>query len=433
MGQETRARPGRRFFYGWVIVAGGFICQMITGINSQGYSTYLPLLEREFGWSKTLLSAPRSVSQVETAILGPINGFLTDRLGPRIMIAAGVFLFGLGLVLFGFVHQVWSFLAVFALMAVGSSFSSLLVVSTAINYWFRRKRTLGIGLATTGLGVSGVISLPLIVLAQDSYGWRTAAIISGVAVWAIGLPAALMMRDRPEHYGLLPDGDPPGAAARLGQRRPREGGVLDFTLREALHTRSFWLISVGSALGMFAMSALSVHQFSQMENEVGLSRGSAASVLVVMSVFNIGGRLFGGFLGDVISKRLLLGISLVGAGLSTLILASAHSVAQAMVFGVIYGTAWGIRTPVNNAIRGEYFGRLHYGRIGGISQGVASPFAIGGPVVVGLLADLQGQYGATFVFLGLVCLGASIMLFLAGPPPPPVRLAVDQAATRRKP
>ncbi len=323
--------------------------------------------------------------------------------------------------------------AVFGLMAVGSSFSSLLVVSTAINYWFRRKRTLGLGLATTGLGVSGVISLPLIVLAQDSHGWRTAAIISGVAVWVIGLPAALMMRDRPEKYGLLPDGDLPEATAQPGQRRPRVAGNLGFTLREALHTRSFWLISFGSALGTFASSALSVHQFSQMESEVGLTRASAASVLVVMSIFNIGGRLFGGFLGDIISKRLLLGISLVGAGLAMLILASDHSVAQAIIFGVIYGTAWGIRTPVNNAIRGDYFGRLQYGRISGISQGIAAPFALGGPVLVGLLADLQGQYGTTFIFLGLMSLGASVMLFLAGAPPPPGGRGIDQAATGRNP
>ena len=75
---------GRKLFYGWVIVGGGFISQMITGINFQGFSTYLPLLEDEFGWSKTLLSAPRSFAQVETAILGPVNGYLADRVGPRL-------------------------------------------------------------------------------------------------------------------------------------------------------------------------------------------------------------------------------------------------------------------------------------------------------------------------------------------------------------
>jgi len=421
MSQAVSEKPRRKFFYGWFVVLGGFICQMITGINSQGFSTYFPLLEAEFGWSKTLLSAPRSLSQVETAILGPINGYLTDKLGPRVLVALGVFLFGLGLVLFGFVHQVWSFIAVFAIMAVGGSFSSLLVVSTAINNWFRRKRTLGIGLATTGLGVSGVISIPLIVLAQDAYGWRTAAIISGVAVWVIGLPAAAMMRTNPEKYGLLPDGDPPGTEAQPGRRRGHGGSPGDFTLGEAIRTPAFWLISVGVALGQFAMSAISVHQFSQMESEVGLTRAAAASVVVVMSAFNIGGRLFGGFLGDRISKRLLLGIALFGSGIAILIVALAHNFVQAMIFGIIYGTSWGIRTPLNNSIRGEYFGRTHYGRIGGISQGISSPFAIGGPILMGFLADVQGQYHLTFILMGVVSLAASVMLLLAAPPPPPKR------------
>jgi MFS family permease len=147
-----------------VIVGVGFICQMVTGINFQGFSTYLPLLESEFGWSKALIAAPLSLTQVEMAILGPFIAYLVDKVGPRAMVTFGIAIFGLSLVLFGFVHEIWSFLAVFTLMALGASFSSLLVVSTAINNWFRRSRTLGIDIATTGLGLSGVFAIPLIVV-----------------------------------------------------------------------------------------------------------------------------------------------------------------------------------------------------------------------------------------------------------------------------
>lgn len=412
----------RRLFYGWVIVGVGFVCQMITGINFQGFSTYLPLLESEFGWSKALLAAPVSMTQVEMAILGPFVGYLVDRLGPRAMITFGVAVFGLGLFLFGFVNSIWSFIAVFALMALGASFSSLLVVSTAINNWFHRGRTLGIGIATAGLGISGVIAIPLIVAAQGEFGWRNAAMVSGIAVLVIGIPFGLMMRDRPERYGLLPDGDPWPVDEGLDAKTPASTRLqvsVDFTLGEALHTSSFWLISFGIAIGMFAMSAVMVHQFSQMENEVGLTRGSAASVIMLMSAFNIGGRLFGGFLGDRISKRLLLGIALLGTGVAILILASATGLVQAMVFGVIYGTSWGIRTPVSNAIRGEYFGRTHYGKISGISHGLSAPFAVVGPVLVGWLADVQGDYQMALYLLGLVGLGASALLFMAKPPKHP--------------
>jgi sugar phosphate permease len=239
-----------------VIIGVGFICQMVTGINFQGFSTYLSFLENEFCWSKALLAAPLSLTQVEMAILGPFIGYLFDKLGPRAMVTFGIAIFGLGLVLFGFVHEIWSFLAVFTLMALEVSFSSLLVVSTAINNWFHRSHTLGIGIATTGLGISGVSAIPLIVVTQGAFGWRVAAMLSGVAVWAIGIPAGLMMRDRPEKYGLLPDGDPHRqfhGQASVDTTSEYSQKSTDMTVEEALSTSHFWFISLGVALGMFAI------------------------------------------------------------------------------------------------------------------------------------------------------------------------------------
>ncbi len=100
---------------------------------------------------------------------------------------------------------------------------------------------------------------------------------------------------------------------------------------------------------MFAMSSITVHQFLQIEQEIGQSRGSTALVIMIMSAFNIGGRLFGGFLGDRAPKRLVLGSALLGTGIAILILAWATNLNQAIVFGAIYGTSWGICTPIGNA------------------------------------------------------------------------------------
>jgi len=80
---------GRKPFYGWIIVAVGAVTQFFQGIASQGFATYMGLLQAEFGWTKAALSGPRSVTQIEGAILGPLEGFLVDRLGPRKVAAAG--------------------------------------------------------------------------------------------------------------------------------------------------------------------------------------------------------------------------------------------------------------------------------------------------------------------------------------------------------
>ena len=96
----------RGVFYGWFIVASGFMSQMImAGLGSQGLGTHLIPLQGEFGWSKTTLGASSSLMQVSMGIAEPIVGFVVDRLGPRLLMVLGSFVFGLGLVLFSFVQH----------------------------------------------------------------------------------------------------------------------------------------------------------------------------------------------------------------------------------------------------------------------------------------------------------------------------------------
>ena len=165
-------RP-RRLFYGWVVVAAGFVNQMFaSGLGFQGFGTFIIPLEVEFGWSKATLTSARSLMQLENGLMGPLEGFLIDKLGPRVTMTAGVFIFGLGMLLLGFVQSLWAYFAVFALMAIGTSVGGFLVMSTSVNFWFRRKRTMARSLAQTGLGFGGIVLIPLLVWAQDAFGWR---------------------------------------------------------------------------------------------------------------------------------------------------------------------------------------------------------------------------------------------------------------------
>jgi MFS family permease len=207
-------------FYGWVIVACGFVAQMITGVSNQALSVYVVPLQDEFSWSRAHIGLARSLTQAENALLGPVNGWMVDRFGPRFNMTAGVALFGLGLFSLGLVQSLWMFYAANVLMAVGAGMGSLIVISTAINNWFIRRRTLGIAIATTGLAFSGAVVVPLIVLGEVHLGWRGAAFATAAGVWLIGLPAALLMRQAPELYGLLPDGDRPGDQRREGPSDP---------------------------------------------------------------------------------------------------------------------------------------------------------------------------------------------------------------------
>ena len=417
MKSLARARP--RPFYGWVIVFSAFVSQLISnGLGFQGFGTFLIPLQQEFGWSKTALSAARSFMQIESGIADPAVGYLVDRVGPRILTIIGTFIFGLGMVLFSFVHSLWAYYAVFLLMGVGGSLGGFLVSMVAVNNWFRRKRTLAMALSQMGLGIGGILVIPLLVWAQVAFGWRAAALSAGIAVWVIGIPFGLLLRHSPERYGLLPDGELPTKTPRVAIQavEPVQQFTTDFTLREALHAPAFWFIGLGHGLSIMAVSAIAVHQFAHMQEGIGLSPGAAASVITVLSITNIAGRLVAGFVGDRYPLRYIAVLGLLCSASALVVLAFATTLFQAMIFGVLHGIGWGVRGPIMNSIRGAYFGRTSFGKISGLSSVITAPCAIVGPLFAGLMAAVLGNYQIGFVSLACVSAAGALFFFLARPP-----------------
>ena len=408
-------------FYGWVVVGAAFVGQTISSLLVQALATYVVPLQDEFGWSRAAIGVGRSFQQVES-VLGPVSGTLVDRLGPRSMMLVGVLLYAAGLTLFSRIENLWTFYAASALMAVANSFCGLLVISTAISHWFRRKRTTALGVALMGLAVGGMIWIPLIVWMQATAGWRAAALWSAAGVLLLGCPAVLVMRTAPELYGLLPDGAPAANADRSPARstpaRPPAGSS-EFTVRESLRTRAFWLITIGWGTSQGVQAAVIVYQFAHME-EIQ-SPETAALVLVVLNVFNLVGRFAGGVLGDRLSMNRVLALDMLGSAASLLVLAVASATPLLLAYGAAYGLTWGIRTPVVGSIQAEYFGRGAYGRVIGLSQTVTAPFAVVGPILVGALADLQGSYRPAFFLCGVVSAASAVLFLLATRPAEPLR------------
>ena len=224
----------KRPFYGWMIVTVGAVTQFTQGIINQGFSTYLTHLQAEFGWSKAVLSGPRSVMQVENSVLGPIEGFLVDRLGPRAMVLMGTFMMGAGLILFGNAHSLWMYYVSNIIVALGTGFQGLLVMSVVINHWFIRKRTMAQSIMLTGYAIAGVIGIPILVSLQGWTGWRDTAIASGIFAWVVGFPSAMYLFRRPEPFGLMPDGEVTGTATKKKSAAQHE-----FSLKEAARTPAF--------------------------------------------------------------------------------------------------------------------------------------------------------------------------------------------------
>jgi MFS family permease len=406
---------GKRPFYGWIIVIVGVVTQFFQGIVSQGFATYLGPLNTDFGWSKAALAGPRSVTQIEGAITGPLEGFLVDKFGPRRVVAAGVFIMGLGFILFGATNSYWMFYLSSMVIALGTGLQGLLVMSVTVNNWFRRKRTISQSVMGLGYSMAGVVGVPALVFIQNQMGWRASAYITALVIWAVGFPCAMLLRTGPEDVGSIPDGSTPDITSA---KENDVGDEYDFTLGEAVRTSAFWLLAFGWAIGNLGLLGAQVHLFLHLES-VGLSRATVSMVWMVASLSNIPARLIGGFFGDRLPKNIMHAVSMIFMAVAIYILAVADSSPLAFSYAVLFGIGWGMRTPIINAIQGEYFGRKSQGVIRGWLQTISLPIIIAAPIVAGWMADMQGTYRPTFIGMALVTLVGALLVFLATRPKPP--------------
>jgi MFS family permease len=404
-------------FYGWWIVAAGFVLEFLIGaLMFHAYGAYVVLLREEFGWSKTMLSAGFSMARAESGILGPIQGWLTDRFGPRVLIRVGVVIFALGFMLFSQINGPVAFFVTFFMIALGSSLGGFLPIGVAIVAWFRRHRALALSLSASGMAIGGLLT-PLVVLALENIGWRWTAFASGVLVLVVGLPLAQLVHHRPEPQGWLPDGDPlraPGADSAAPA--PPLRAERNFTARQAMATRAFWFLAIGHGAALLVVSAVLVHMVVHVTERLGYSLQQASAVVALMTVTQAISQIGGGWLGDRFSKRRIAAGCMLGHAVGLVVLALATAFWMVLVFAVLHGIAWGLRGPLMSALRADYFGSLSFGTITGVSSMIVMIGMMAGPLVAGVLADLTGSYVPGFSALAAMAALGSVFFALARRP-----------------
>ena len=134
---------------------------------------------------------------MESGILGPLQGWLIDKLGPRLVIQVGAVILGLGFMMFSQVHSVLAFYLTFLLMAIGSSLAGYLAISTSIINWFDKKRATAMGIASAGMGVGGLM-VPAVAWSISSFGWRPTAFFSNLFLCYYSLVQSVTMPLEPK-------------------------------------------------------------------------------------------------------------------------------------------------------------------------------------------------------------------------------------------
>ena len=421
-----------RVFYGWYLVpVFGTVMLLATTPLFHAMGIWAVAMERAFGWNRTQLSLALSFTRVEGGILGPLEGYLIDRFGTRRMILVGMVIMGCGWLFFSQVNGLIMFYVAYLIIALGQGLGSWLALNTMLNNWFNRRRSFAIGIANAMARLGSLILVPLLAWLVDPDfssrpGWSETAFVLGIIVLLVAFPITRLLRNRPEDYGLLPDGDTQEQVAIRKAEALRSGVRLDpphdFTVGEALRTHSFWLISLGHGFTSMVLLALMLH-LAPMMTDLEYSLQTASFVVSGYTAVSMIFQLIGGYVGDRVPKNVALMVFTMSQAIGVFFLTfGPPTLLTAYAFAILFGIGFGGRNPISSSIRGEYFGRKNFGKIMGISQVPMNVLLLIGPIFAGLMRDTTGSYTVAFGVLGfLAAVGGICFLFATKPKIPAKR------------
>ena len=389
----------------------------------QSFGAYFAVLRDDRGWSKTELSGAAALHQVEAAILGPLIGWFIDRFGAQWVIRAGVLLFGAGFILLSYIDSLLAFYGAFIVTALGASLCGFFPLNVALIQWFERRRARALSTMQIGMALGG-LALPAVAWALATWGWRATAFASGILIMSISLPLSFVIRRRPEDIGEVMDGVRSVPSIPISREKEREDETTrDFTAREALRTPAFWLLSLGHGFALFVVQGINTHAITHMKEGLGYTLEAASFAVMLQTVAQLCGVGLGAWIGDRFDKRILSALCMQGHMCGLLFLTYATGPAMIVAYAVLHGVAWGLRGPLMQAMRADYFGRSAIGMILGLSLMIIVVGQIGGPMIAGILADITGNYRAGFTVLALLAGLGSVFFLVARRPARPRRVA----------
>ena len=408
-------------------------------------------LKAHYGWSATQLGVALSLTRAEGAMFGPLEGYTADKFGPRIMTGVGLLVLFGAFMLFSqmqdvsigrylFVDTLLIFYLAFMLMSLGQGLGGWVPLMTMLNHWFSRYRGTAMGISMAGMTAGALLVIPALAWAIDPeterIGWRTTAMIVGFVILGGAVLFPLIIRNRPQDMGLLPDGDTvPEDHANRREPTPEEAAASsppgpELTVAQALRTQAFWCIAFGHGFASMIILAI-MSQLGLMMTELGYSLQTVAWIVALYNFVSLPFQFGGGYLGDRVPTNVALFVFTTIQGVAVVLITINTSIYMFYVFAILFGIGFGGRTPLTTAIRGEYFGRASFGKILGMSTVPMNILLLISAPLAGYMRDQLGDYQWAFLTLAILN-GIGAILFLiarrprlpaAQPTPSPVPAA----------
>ena len=423
-----RARLAQRlpFYYGWVILAvasvPSFGARPVMAVAT--LSVFVVPMTDEFGWSRAQFSGAVSLGALFGLLVSPFAGRLIDRYGSGVLLSASSAVVGLCAIGLSLTSPIWTFYALYVPGRAVFSSPLELGTSTAVSNWFIRRRPMGLAymgvIQGIGLTIFPVIAQVLI----DGWGWRTAWLAVGIFTLSTGIiPVLLLMARRPEDMGLEADPEKdhrtvPTSDVAAARAPPSASNTeSNYTVRQALATRAFWLLAIFSVFGFVVQAGISLHQVPHYIGQ-GVPTHLAALTASTFAFGQVPGGVFWSFWARRVPLRVLLSVAAATMSVGAIGTGFSSSLSTGIPMGFLLGVGVGGIHLLLRLTWADYYGRLHLGSI----RGLTLPAQIGGqaigPIIAGFMYDSTGGYETPFTAFGIIVAFAAVMVLTATPPGP---------------
>ena len=406
----------RRRTYRWVVLACCFLATFSYGLFYTIGVFFRPL-QAEFGWSAAQTS---SIQSFHLAVGIPsvfLVGWATDRFGARVTLACAGTLVGLGLALCSLASGLWHFYLFYGIATLGMGALWTLPTIT-VQRWFARQRGLALGIVVAGVGAGAAAYAPAANSLILAHGWRSAYLALATGTWVILMIAALLLprraKDRAEGTGEPGEGkaEATNGAAEKPSKVWRSG---EWSLREAFHTRSFWLLAAAQLCSVLSVQMAMVHVVPFAISR-GVDQTAAAGALSLIGALSIAGRVGMATVAQKTGFRWAFIICTSACALMFIWLLGVDVLWMIYVFAAVYGFFYGGKVPQSPGLAGYFFPGKALATIFGAISAVSAIGGVIGPLIGGFVWDATDSYRLAFIIGACFWALAAVLALLLKPP-----------------
>lgn len=181
-----------KIYHGWLLVAVGFILLLLMFGTRLSFGVYIKPMAESFRASRASISGSQSLYMIVYAVFALIAGSLTDRYGPKKVLAVGSIFMGVGMLLASQITSVWQYYLSYGILAAIGSGAMYVPVIGAVSKFFTRHRNFAIGITTSGSGLGAYLIPPFMEKVVEAQGWQTAFFYTALLLLGIGVSLPLL-------------------------------------------------------------------------------------------------------------------------------------------------------------------------------------------------------------------------------------------------